>query len=152
MKFPELLNRIHDLSLERPEIYSVENRNMLNHETEVEYYLEREVALRQAEQVWSTVPEDEKDCYEVSVHLGELDETPRFIVLKKLFKAYKKIYVSAAYADQWIAERKLALLAAGETETEAAKQAKKQLLQQYAIQPVVAYGMFAGYDYAPLDK
>ena len=152
MNFPELLNRINDLSLEQPEIYSVENRNMLNHETEVEYYLERDTALRQAEQVWSTVPEDEKDCYEVSVHLGELDETPRFIVLKKLFKAYKKIYVSTAYADQWLANKKAELTAQGQSEEDAAKTAKKELLQQYAIQPVVAYGMFAGYDYAPLDK
>ena len=67
-------------------------------------------------------------------------------------KAYKKIYVSSAYADQWIAHRKEQLLAEGHAETDTAKEAKKELLQQYAIQPVVAYGMFAGYDYAPLDN
>lgn len=152
MKFSELLTHIQKENLDKPDIYAVENRNMLNHETEVEYYLERTTALRQAEQVWSTIAEDEKDCYEVSVHLGELDETPRFIVLQKLFKAYKKIYVSTPYADQWIAQKKAELIAAGQAEEEAAKLAKKQLLQQYAIQPVVAYGMFAGYDYAPLDN
>ena len=72
--------------------------------------------------------------------------------MKKLFKAYKKIYVSSTYADQWLANKKAELTAQGQSEEDAAKTAKKELLQQYAIQPVVAYGMFAGYDYAPLDN
>ena len=151
MKFPQLLAQLGE-AIAGEQVYSVENRNMLNHETETEYFLERSQAIALAEQLWSQIAEEDKDIYEISVHLGTLnyrtgDNKPNFTVHQKLFKAYKKIYVSQDFYKQFIQQR---LNQYGHLDEEAAKkQARADFSMRYELQPKVAYGMFAGYDYAP---
>lgn len=135
-------------------LYSVEDRDMTDHETTLQYYLQKEEALARAEQIWDGIHPEDRDYRDVSVHRGEIEYNPqfqryRFIVLQKLYKAHKKIYVCENFAKQYRQQRKDFHLAAGLSEEDAAAQAKKDFNQLYAVQPVVQFGMFAGYDYAP---
>lgn len=135
-------------------LYSVENRDMTDHETTLQYYLQKEEAIARAEQIWEETGADDRDYREISVHRGEIEYNPqfdryRFIVLQKLYKAYKKIYVCEEFAKQFRQQRKACHMAAGLSEEEAIAQAKKEFNQRYAVQPTVKFGMFAGYDYAP---
>ncbi len=135
-------------------VYSVEDRDMTDHETALQYYLQREEAIARAEQIWAGISLEDRDYRDISVHRGEIEYNPqfdryRFIVLQKLYKAYKKIYVCEEFAKQYRQQRQAVHLAAGMSDEDAAAQAKKDFNQLYAVQPVVKFGMFAGYDYAP---
>lgn len=135
-------------------LYSVEDRDMTDHETAILYYQDKAEAIAKAEEIWNQVSADDRDYREISVHRGELEylaqsDRYRFVVLQKLYKAHKKVYVCQAFAAQYQQQRKEALVATGMEEADAAKQAKKEFQEQYAVQPEVKFGMFAGYDYAP---
>lgn len=135
-------------------LYSVEDRDMTDHETTLQYYLQKEEAIARAEQIWAEISPEDRDYREISVHRGEIEYNPqfdryRFIVLQKLYKAYKKIYVCEEFAKHYRQQRQAQHSAAGMSAEEAAAQAKKDFNQLYAVQPVVKFGMFAGYDYAP---
>ena len=136
-------------------VYSVEAREMTTHETSIVYYLEENEAIAYAEQLWAPLTQDERDYKEISVHRGEVQfleqsNTYRFLVLQKLFKAYKKIYVCQEFAQQYREARKAYYLEIGLSEETAAAQAKKDFNEQYAVQPVVKFGMFADYSYSPI--
>ena len=107
--------------------------------------------------IYQGISADDRDYREISVHRGEIEHNAqfdryRFIVLQKLYKAYKKIYVTEAFARQFRQQRKETHLAAGMSEDEASAQAKQDFNAQYAVQPEVKFGMFAGYDYAPAGQ
>ena len=153
MDFDTLLQYLGD-NYEGTTVFSVEVREMTTHETTIMYFMEEQDALRYAEQLWQPLTQDERDYREISVHRGEiqyqeLSNTYRFLVLQKLFKAYKKLYVCQDFSDQFKANRKAELITTGFTEEDAAIQARKEFNEQYAIQPVIKFGMFAGYSYAP---
>ncbi len=138
-------------------LYSVENRDMTDHETEILYYQEKEDAIAKAEEIWDAVPAEDRDYREISVHRGEIEykeqsEAYRFIVLQKLYKAHKKVYVCEDFANAYCQQLKEQHIAAGMSEADAAAQAKKDFNQLYAVQPVIKFGMFAGYGYAPKQK
>lgn len=158
MNFEELLALTAGQPLESFTIYSVEKRSMLNHDTDIEYYQDRATALRRAEAIWTELTPEDQNYHEISVHLGELElqpgmEQPHFLVHKKLFKAYKKIYVTVDFANSFIDQQKAKLLTEQLLDEETAVQEAKNLFNaQYAIQPQIAYGMFAGYDYTPIDR
>ena len=110
--------------------------------------------MRYAESLWAPLTQDERDYKEISVHRGEIqyleqNQTYRFLVLQKLFKAYKKIYVTQEFATEFRALRKDYHMAQGLGEEDAQTEAKKDFNAEYAIQPVIKFGMFAGYNYAP---
>lgn len=135
-------------------LYSVEDRDMTDHETTITYYLKKEDAIAQAEQIWASISADDRDYREISVHRGEIEYLPqferyRFVVLQKLYKAYKKIYVTEAFAKQYRQQKKEHYLSAGMDDADAAAKAKQDFQAQYAVQPEVKFGMFAGFDYAP---
>ena len=135
-------------------VYSVENRDMTNHETEMTYYQQREDAIAVAEKLWDSFSADDREYREISVHRGEIEYKEqsgsyRFLVLQKLYKAYKKVYVCEAFANAYRQQWKEFHLAAGMNEADATAQAKKDFNEKYAVQPVIKFGMFAGYDYAP---
>lgn len=135
-------------------VYSVEMREMTTHETNMAYYLHESDALRDAEALWASFSQEERDYREISVHRGEIEyleqsKTYRFLVLQKLFKAYKKIYVTQEFASTYRATRTELHKAEGLSENDAALLAKKEFQQQYIVQPEVKFGMFAGYHYAP---
>ncbi len=153
LNFEELLARLGE-NYEGVTVYSVEDREMTTHETAIVYYFDENEALTYAEQLWAPLSQDERDYKEVSVHRGEVQyleqsATYRFLVLHKLFKAYKKIYVCQEFASQYRETRKAYHLEAGLSEEEAAAWAKKDFNELYAVQPVIKFGMFAGYAYAP---
>lgn len=153
MNFEALLNSLGD-SYEDVTVYSVEDREMTTHETAILYFLDAFDALRYAESLWAPLSQDERDYREISVHRGEIqyseqNQTYRFLVLQKLYKAYKKVYVTQEFAAAYHTKRKEWHLADGLSEYEASAQAKKEFNAEYAIQPVIKFGMFAGYNYAP---
>ena len=153
MNFEELLAKLGD-ACEGVTVYSVEDREMTTHETAIVYYFEENEALRYAESLWAPLSQDERDYKEISVHRGEIqyleqNHTYRFLVLQKLFKAYKKIYVTQDFATEFRALRKDYHIAQGLSEEDAQAEAKKDFNAEYAIQPVIKFGMFAGYNYAP---
>lgn len=135
-------------------VYSVEKRSMLTHDTATDYFLVREEAIENAENLWCALDEQGRKDYEISVHQGHLEEQSsgnvRFIVQKKLFKAYKKVHVAERFSKRFLKER----MAYYENEQnlaseEAKKLALKDFFAFYEIQSKVAYGMFADYDYEP---
>ena len=135
-------------------LYSVENRDMTDHETEIQYYDSKEEAIARAEQLWDSISAEDRDYREVSVHRGEIEYKEqsgayRFLVLQKLYKAHKKIYVCEDFAKAYRQQLKESHMAAGMSDADATAQAKKEFSARYAVQPVVKFGMFAGYDYAP---
>ena len=153
MNFEELLAKLGD-AYEGVTVYSVEDREMTTHETAIVYYFDENEALRYAESLWAPLTQDERDYKEISVHRGEIqyleqNQTYRFLVLQKLFKAYKKIYVTQEFATEFRALRKDYHMAQGLSEDNALAEAKKDFNAEYAIQPVIKFGMFAGYNYAP---
>ena len=153
MNFEELLAKLGD-AYEGVTVYSVEDREMTTHETAIVYYFDENEALRYAESLWAPFTQDERDYKEISVHRGEIqyleqNQTYRFLVLQKLFKAYKKIYVTQEFATAYRALRKDYHMAQGLSEDDAQAEAKKDFNAEYAIQPVIKFGMFAGYNYAP---
>ncbi len=153
MNFEELLAKLGD-AYEGVTVYSVEDREMTTHETAIVYYFDEDEALRYAESLWAPLSQDERDYKEISVHRGEIqyleqNQTYRFLVLQKLFKAYKKIYVTQEFATAYRALRKDYHMAQGLSEDDAQAEAKKDFNAEYAIQPVIKFGMFAGYNYAP---
>ena len=153
MNFEELLAKLGD-TYEGVTVYSVEDREMTTHETAIVYYFNEAEAIRYAESLWAPLSQDERDYKEVSVHRGEIqyleqNRIYRFLVMQKLFKAYKKIYVTQEFATQYRALRKAYHIATGLSEDEALAEAKKDFNAAYAIQPVIKFGMFAGYNYAP---
>mgnify|MGYP006967237418 FL=1 len=153
MNFEELLAKLGD-AYEGVTVYSVEDREMTTHETAIVYYFDENEALRYAESLWAPLSQDERDYKEISVHRGEIqyleqNQTYRFLVLQKLFKAYKKIYVTQEFATAYRALRKDYHMAQGLSEDDAQAEAKKDFNAEYAIQPVIKFGMFAGYNYAP---
>lgn len=156
MNFEELLAHLGE-NYAGVELYSVEDRDMTDHETTIQYFMKKEEAIARAEQIWDGISADDRDYREISVHRGEIEHNAqfdryRFIVLQKLYKAYKKIYVTEAFARQFRQQRKETHLAAGMSEDEAIAQAKQDFNAQYAVQPEVKFGMFAGYDYAPAGQ
>lgn len=135
-------------------LYSVEERDMTDHETAILYYQEKADAIAKAEEIWDNVSADDRDYREISVHRGEIEYKEqsgsyRFVVLQKLYKAHKKVYVCEDFANAYRQQLKENHLAAGMSEADAAAQAKKEFNERYAVQPVIKFGMFAGYDYAP---
>lgn len=156
MNFEELLAALGN-SYEGVTVYSVEDREMTTHETEIRYFFDEAPAIQYAEQLWEPLDEEAREYREISVHRGEVQfleqsQTYRFLVLQKLFKAYKKIYVTQAFADSFRAKRKEHYLAQGITPEDAAAKAKKDFSAEYAVQPVIKFGMFAGYQYEPKNK
>lgn len=156
MDFAELIAHLGEAGQERA-VYSVEDRNMLDHETEKQYFLNEQEAIAVAEALWLSFDELTRGEREISVHRGNITyeanlNQPRFIVHQKLFKAYKKVYVAQSFAKAYLSQRKAFYMEAqGLDEQEATMQARKEFMACYDIQPVVAYGMFAGYDYRPED-
>lgn len=155
MEFEEILADLGE-NFAGVAVYSVENRDMTDHETEISFFYTREEAIALAEQIWSELDDDDRDYRDVSVHKGEIEYYPqfdryRFIVLRKLYKAYKKIYVCEAFAADYKQKKAAAYQADGMTAEEAAAQAKKDFQERYAVQPADAVGMFVGYDYAPAE-
>ena len=153
MNFEELLAKLGD-NYEGVTVYSVEDREMTTHETAIVYFFDEAEALRYAENLWAPLTQDERDYKEISVHRGEVqyleqNKTYRFLVLQKLFKAYKKIYVTQDFATAYRALRKEYHISAGLSEEDALAEAKKEFNAEYAVQPVIKFGMFAGYNYAP---
>lgn len=153
MNFEELLAQL-GTQYEDVILYSVEDRDMTNHETAIQYYLEKDEAIACAESIWATLNREDRDYREVSVHRGQIEYNPqfdryRFVVLQKHYKAYKKIYVCEDFAKAYRAQRQAFHMAAGMSEEDAIKEAKKDFNAIYTLQPVVKFGMFAGYDYAP---
>ena len=153
MNFEELLAKLGE-QYEGVTVYSVEDREMTTHETAIVYYFDEAEAIRYAEQLWEPLSQDERDYKEISVHRGEVqymeqNQSYRFLVLQKLFKAYKKIYVTQEFATAYRALRKEYHIAQGLSEEDALAEAKKDFNAAYAIQPVIKFGMFAGYNYAP---
>ena len=153
MNFEELLAKLGD-AYEGTVVYSVENREMMTHETEIVYYFDEAEALRYAESLWAPLTQDERDYREISVHRGEVQyleqsQSYRFLVLQKLYKAYKKVYVTQDFATAYRTMRKDYHMAQGLSEEDALTEAKKDFNAEYAIQPVIKFGMFAGYNYAP---
>ena len=153
MDFEALLALLGD-QYEGVTLYSVEDRDMTDHETAILYYQDKAEAIAKAEELWEHVSTEDRDYREISVHRGELEynaqfDRYRFVVLQKLYKAHKKVYVCEAFAQQDMKQRKEQYLASGMNEKDAATQAKKDFQAQYAVQPEVKFGMFAGYDYAP---
>ena len=153
MNFEELLAKLGD-NYEGVTVYSVEDREMTTHETAIVYFFDEAEAMRYAESLWAPLTQDERDYKEISVHRGEVQyleqsQTYRFLVLQKLFKAYKKIYVTQEFATSYRALRKEYHIVAGLSEEDALAEAKKEFNAEYAVQPVIKFGMFAGYNYAP---
>ena len=135
-------------------LYSVENRDMTDHETEIQYYYSKEEAIDRAEQLWDSIAAEDRDYREVSVHRGEIEYKEqsgayRFLVLQKLYKAHKKVYVCEEFVKAYRQQLKEQYLAEGMSEKDATAQVKKTFGATYAVQPVIKFGMFAGYDYAP---
>jgi len=153
MNFEELLTALGD-AYDGATVYSVEDREMTTHETVIVYFFDEKEALHYAEQLWAPLDEDTREYREISVHRGEVqyleqNQTYRFLVHSKLFKAYKKIYVTQEFANTFRTERKANYLAEGMSDEDASAQAKRDFNAEYAIQPVIKFGMFAGYSYAP---
>ncbi len=153
MRFDELLHTLGE-NYENIAVYSVEDREMTTHETAIMYFLKENEALRYAETLWEPLSDEDREYREISVHRGEVqyleqNQTYRFLVHNKLFKAYKKIYVTQEFANAFRAKRKEQYMAEGMSDDDAAAQSKKDFNAQYAIQPVVKFGMFSGYNYAP---
>ena len=153
MNFEELLAKLGD-AYDGTVVYSVENREMMTHETEIVYYFDEAEALRYAENLWAPLTQEERDYREISVHRGEVQyleqsQSYRFLVLQKLYKAYKKVYVTQDFATAYRSLRKDYHMAQGLSEEDAQAEAKKDFNAEYAIQPVIKFGMFAGYNYAP---
>lgn len=153
MTFEELLAQLGEQYADVT-LYSVEDRDMTNHETTIVYFMEKDEAIACAEHIWAGISTEDRDYREISVHRGEIEymaqfDRYRFVVLQKLYKAYKKIYVCEAFAKQFRQQQTAAYLAQGMHETDAAAQAKKDFNERYAVQPTIQFGMFAGYDYAP---
>ena len=147
MNFEELLSYLGEQWADRP-LYSVEDRDMTNHETTILYFMEKDEAITYAEQLWAQISADDRDYRDISVHRGEIEymaqfDRYRFLVLQKVFKAFAK---------QFRQLQKEKHLAAGMSEEDALAQAKKEFNALYAVQPVVKFGMFAGFDYAPSLK
>ena len=42
-------------------VYSVEDRDMTDHETALQYYLQREEAIARAEQIWAGISLEDRD-------------------------------------------------------------------------------------------
>ena len=153
MNFEELLAKLGD-TYEGVTVYSVEAREMTTHETAIVYFFDDTEALRYAESLWAPLTQDQRDYKEISVHRGEIQyleqcQSYRFLVLQKLYKAYKKVYVTQDFATAYRTLRKDYHLAQGLSEDDAQAEAKKDFNAEYAIQPVIKFGMFAGYNYAP---
>lgn len=154
MDFETLLTQ---LSGQDQAVYSVEIRNMLDHETEIAYYLTAEEAIAVAEEAWRQIDQTLREDREISVHQGTIERQegqarPRFIVHQKLFKAYKKLYVAEDYARDYLKQRKAYHLVNGAADDQAAAAAaKRDFSQRFALQSKVLYGMFAGYSYGPSD-
>lgn len=153
MNFEELLSTL-GTSYEDVTVYSVEDREMTTHETAIMYFFEESDALRYAEALWAPLSEDDREYREISVHRGEVqyleqNQSYRFLVHNKLFKAYKKIYVTQEFSNAFRAKHRAQYMAEGMSDEDATAQAKKDFLTKYTIQPVVKFGMFAGYSYAP---
>ncbi|MBQ2995003.1 MAG: hypothetical protein IJD56_05840 [Peptococcaceae bacterium] len=153
MNFDELLAVLGN-AYENVTVYSVEDREMTTHETAIVYFFEEDNALHYAESIWAPLSADEREYREISVHRGEIqyleqNETYRFLVHNKLFKAYKKVYVTQEFANAFREKQKAQHLANGMSDEDASAQAKKDFNAEYAVQPVIKFGMFAGYNYAP---
>ena len=153
MNFEELLAKL-GTQYEDVVLYSVEDRDMTNHETAIQYYLEKDEAIAYAESIWATLNQEDRDYRELSVHRGQIEYNPqfdryRFVVLQKHYKAYEKIDVCEDFAKAYRTQRQAFHMAAGMSEEDAIKEAKKDFNAIYAVQPVVRFGMFTGYDYAP---
>ena len=87
MDFEQLLAQLGD-GYAGVAVYSVEDRDMTDHETTLQYYLQKEEAIARAEQIWEGISLDDRDYREISVHRGEIEYNPqfdryRFIVLQK---------------------------------------------------------------------
>ena len=87
MNFEELLAQL-GTQYEDVILYSVEDRDMTNHETAIQYYLEKDEAIACAESIWATLNREDRDYREVSVHRGQIEYNPqfdryRFVVLQK---------------------------------------------------------------------
>lgn len=157
MDFAEMLAYFGDTAADQV-VYSVEIRNMLDHETDIRYYLAAKEAIAAAEEAWLQMDETLRNDREISVHKGFLEqkeeqERPRFVVQQKLFKAYKKLYVAEDYAKAYLAKRKADYLAKGAASDDktAVSMAKADFQARFAIQNKVACGMFADYNYGPDD-
>lgn len=153
MNFEALLSTL-GAKYEDVTVYSVEDREMTTHETTIFYFFDEKEALHYAETLWAPLSEDAREYREISVHRGEVqyleqNDMFRFLVHNKLFKAYKKIYVTQEFANSYRAKQKAFYLAQGLSEDEASAQAKKDFNAQYTVQPIVKFGMFAGYNYTP---
>ena len=153
MNFEELLAKLGD-TYEGVTVYSVEDREMTTHETAIVYFFDDTEALRYAESLWAPLTQDQRDYKEISVHRGEIQyleqcQSYRFLVLQKLYKAYKKVYVTQDFATAYRTLRKDYHMVQGLSEDDALTEAKKDFNAEYAIQPVIKFGMFAGYNYAP---
>ena len=71
MDFETLLAR---LAGREQAVYSVEIRNMLDHETEIAYYLTAEEAIAAAEEAWRQMDQTLREDREISVHQGTIEE------------------------------------------------------------------------------
>ncbi|MBQ2014107.1 MAG: hypothetical protein II218_07660 [Peptococcaceae bacterium] len=153
MDFESVLAMLGD-NYKGVELFTVENRDMTDHETTIVYYQNKEDAIRDAEALWETFNEDDREYREISVHRGEIEYKEqsgsyRFLVLQKLYKAHKKVYVCEEFSKAFKEKQKAQHLADGMSEKDALAQSKKDFSAKYATQPVIKFGMFAGYDYAP---
>lgn len=155
MNFEELIAFLGD-DYKNAEIFSCEDRDMTDHETEIKYFMNLDEAIELACKMWDETSADDKDYRDISVHRGYLEYYPkcekfRFIVLQKMYKSYKKTYVCKAFADKYRQAHKEAHMAEGMTEEEAAKQARKDFKAIYCEQEILDFGMFEGYDYEPKE-
>ena len=72
MNFEELLSYLGEQWADRP-LYSVEDRDMTNHETTILYFMEKDEAIAYAEQLWAQISADDRDYRDISVHRGEIE-------------------------------------------------------------------------------
>ncbi len=155
MKFNELLVCLGE-RLSEEDIYSIEVRNMLTHETEMDYLLSQTEALAKAEESWKALTKPARADWEISVHLGHLEQKSsgnvRFVVHQKLFRAYKKVLVAESFAHRFLKERTAFHQIENDlSQEEAASLARKEFGEIYELQPKTAYGMFAGFTYEPKE-
>ena len=90
MNFEELLSYLGEQWADRP-LYSVEDRDMTNHETTILYFMEKDEAIAYAEQLWAQISADDRDYRDISVHRGEIEymaqfDRSRFLVFQSIQK------------------------------------------------------------------
>ncbi|MBQ2449323.1 MAG: hypothetical protein II270_04735, partial [Peptococcaceae bacterium] len=66
MDFESVLAMLGD-NYKGVELFTVENRDMTDHETTIVYYQNKEDAIQDAEALWETFNEDDREYREISV-------------------------------------------------------------------------------------